>query len=380
MFALLAATLLSQAVDVSVTTTPYKKGDMPSVNILILEPIAGFRLMLTRNDGKKLDVKGGGKPGQKRVIDLVQTEGKFTWKGELSLNYKDGTTGAMPLEFDTAIWGALSIDTRKEDVDLPNRKWSFKTSRPIVKAKLKVLMDTGKYAFDDDIAFGENTPGQTLSVTWPDAKGRVMIMWLNVYDAAQQYTGKEFTSWYVDIPHDEVQFDSGKADIRESESAKLDKTYRDIQDALRKYAEIPDVNIRLYIAGHTDTVAAKDYNRTLSLSRARSIGQYFKKKGLMIPVYAEGFGEEALKVQTPDDTDEQANRRADYFISIDQPTVSNASFAPKWQKLCVGLPVRAPLRSSGRRTVRLFGGHIRGRCALTGRRTRGTGPGSPCPR
>src|SRR5262245_59348832 len=102
-FALLAATLLTDVVDVSITTTPYKKGDMPSGNVTMREPLAGFRLRLTRSDGKKLDVKGGGKPGQKRVIELVQPEGKFTWKGELGLNYPDGTTGAMPLEFDTAV-------------------------------------------------------------------------------------------------------------------------------------------------------------------------------------------------------------------------------------------------------------------------------------
>src|SRR4051812_1983795 len=103
MLTLLVAALLTDVVDVTITTQPYKKGDMPSVNILILEPLAGYRLQLTRSDGKKIDVKGGGKPGQKRVIDLLQPEGKFGWKGELGINYKDGTTGSMPLEFETAI-------------------------------------------------------------------------------------------------------------------------------------------------------------------------------------------------------------------------------------------------------------------------------------
>jgi outer membrane protein OmpA-like peptidoglycan-associated protein len=333
MLTLLIATLLTDTVDVSITTTPYRKGEMPSVNVTILEPLAGFRLQLTRSDGKKVDVKGGGKPGQRRVIELVQPEGKFGWKGELSINYKDGTTGSMPMEFETAIYGVLTIESQTADVDLEKRKWGFKTSRPIVKAKLKVLMDTGRFAFDDEIPFSDNTPGQPLSVTWPEASGRVMMMWLTVYDASQQFTGKEFTSWFIDIPHDEVQFDSGKSDIRDSETGKLDKTYKDIQAALFKYAGISGVDIKLYIAGHTDTVAAKDYNRGLSLARAKSIGQYLRGKGLKIPIYFEGFGEEALKVQTPDDTDEQQNRRADYFITIGPPTVSNSTFSPKWQKL-----------------------------------------------
>ena len=41
---LLVATLLTDVVDVAVVTLPYKKGEMPSVNITILEPLPGFRL------------------------------------------------------------------------------------------------------------------------------------------------------------------------------------------------------------------------------------------------------------------------------------------------------------------------------------------------
>ena len=72
--------------------------------------------------------------------------------------------------------------------------------------------------------------------------------------------------------------------------------------------------MRLYIAGHTDTVGANAKNRKLSLDRALAIGSYFKKKGIKIPIAVAGFGEEVLKAKTADNTDERANRRADYVI------------------------------------------------------------------
>ena len=72
--------------------------------------------------------------------------------------------------------------------------------------------------------------------------------------------------------------------------------------------------MRLYIAGHTDTVGPNAKNKKLSLDRALSIGAYFKQKGLAIPIVVAGFGEEVPKVKTKDNTDERANRRADYVL------------------------------------------------------------------
>jgi len=328
---LLVAMLLTDAVEVSVTRTPYDKGALPAVNVHILERIMGFKLKLTRSDGKQMEVKGGGKPGVTRIIELVQPEGHFGWKGELSINLPDGTSSSMPLEFDTDVYSQMRVIAKKEDVDLAGRKMKFKATRPVAKVELRVLMDTGKPAFDGEIPFNQDPPGTLLEVNWPEASGRVMKVSVRAIDAQGQYDGVEFFPWFIDIPHEEVQFDTGKWDVRDSETGKLDKSYHLIDEAVLKYGSMAD--IKLYIAGHTDTVAAKDYNRTLSLNRAKSIGQYFRKKGLRIPIFAEGFGEEALKVLTPDETDEQQNRRADYFLSIVPPTVTNASFPPHWQKL-----------------------------------------------
>jgi outer membrane protein OmpA-like peptidoglycan-associated protein len=63
-------------------------------------------------------------------------------------------------------------------------------------------------------------------------------------------------------------------------------------------------------------------NRALSQNRAIAIAKWFKKNGIVVAVYARGFGEDMLKVATPDNTDEEQNRRADYNVSENSPTGS----------------------------------------------------------
>jgi outer membrane protein OmpA-like peptidoglycan-associated protein len=327
------ATMLTDAVEVSVTTRPEMKRGLPTVHVHILEPIAGFELKLKRSDGKDLTVRGGGKPGVTRDIELAQPEGRFKWAGELTINLPKGGTASMPLEFETEIYGPFNLTTRKEDVDLASRTWTFKATRPLTKVKLRVLMDTAEWAFDDEVQLPPNAPGDPLKVSWPAAKGAVMMMWLTAYDAAGQFNGAEFSSWFIDIPHDDVEFETGKSVITDTEAVKIEAAYKSIQEQLFKYRNVPDVTFNLYIAGHTDTVAGRDFNRTLSRARARAIAVYLRNRGMKVPIFFEGFGEDVPKVATPDETAEARNRRANYTISINPPTVDSPTFVPKWQKL-----------------------------------------------
>ena len=112
---LLVATFLTDAIDVSVTTRPELKKGLPTVHVHILEPIMGFQLKLKRSDGKEVDVKGGGKPGVTRDIELPQPEGKFSYQGELSVNFKNGTSSAMPLQFDSGKADVRDSETAKLD-------------------------------------------------------------------------------------------------------------------------------------------------------------------------------------------------------------------------------------------------------------------------
>jgi outer membrane protein OmpA-like peptidoglycan-associated protein len=194
-----------------------------------------------------------------------------------------------------------------------------------------VLMDTGRKAFDGEVTLEGAPAGTPLEVTWPQAEGRVLSISLRAYDTSDFYTGLELFPWQVDIPHEEVSFPSGSADVPASERKKLEQSHKLIADAVSRYGRF--ASLRLYVLGHTDTVGAADANRELSLRRARSIAAYFRQRGLKLPIFYEGFGEQAPSISTPDETDEPGNRRAEYIIAVEAPALPQTPFPPRWRKL-----------------------------------------------
>ena len=52
---------------------------------------------------------------------------------------------------------------------------------------------------------------------------------------------------------------------------------------------------------------------------------------MRIPVAFQGFGETALRVQTPDETDEVKNRRADYILADDAPPTRGGGIG--WKRI-----------------------------------------------
>jgi outer membrane protein OmpA-like peptidoglycan-associated protein len=329
---LLVSSLASaDAVDLSLMNRALIGQGLPRLDLQINDEIAGFEVKLTRSDGKKLEFKGGGRPGTTRSIELAQPEGRFHYTGELTVLFKNGDTGSMPLEFDAELYGALKMTLEKKDVDLANRKVVFRLSRPAKKAEVTVQMDTGDYAFDSVIPFAGEPGGTPLEVSWPAAQGRVLKIAIKAFDDANFFTGVEIFPWQIDIPHEEVNFASGKWDITADEAKKLEHSYKQLAEAVAKYGRL--ARIRLYVAGHTDTVGSLESNRSLSLNRARAIGAWFRKRGLRIPVHYEGFGEQALLVGTGDEVDESRNRRAEYIIAVEDPVLKSAPFTPNWRKL-----------------------------------------------
>jgi outer membrane protein OmpA-like peptidoglycan-associated protein len=194
-----------------------------------------------------------------------------------------------------------------------------------------VLMDTGKKAFDGEVPFKGEAAGTPLELKWPAEEGRVMKISLKAFDTAEFYTGLDLFPWQVDIPHEEVNFASGSADVPAGERSKLDKSHALIAESLAKYGRF--AALRLYVLGHTDTVGPTADNRELSLKRAKSLATYFRKRGLRVPVFYEGFGEQSPAVATPDETAEAGNRRAEYIIAVEDPVLQQAPYPPRWRKL-----------------------------------------------
>jgi outer membrane protein OmpA-like peptidoglycan-associated protein len=322
---------LADAVRVSLQPRAAVGKGLPALQVHIEEPIAGFEVVLERGDGQKVRVKGGGQPGVTRTLPLEQPEGRFHYEGELVVRFADAEEARMPLSFDAELLGPLTLTVVPEDVDVAGRKLRFTLSRPAARAEVTVLMDTGKKAFEGEVPFDGAPAGRPLEVTWPAAEGKVLRISLKAFDTSDFYTGVDLFPWRVDIPHEEVNFASGRAEVPAAERRKLDTSHALISDAVKRYGRFAE--LRLYILGHTDTVGDTASNRTLSLERARGIAAYLRKKGLRLPIFYEGFGEQSPLVPTPDETDEASNRRAEYILAVEPPALSSTPFPPRWRKL-----------------------------------------------
>jgi outer membrane protein OmpA-like peptidoglycan-associated protein len=226
----------------------------------------------------------------------------------------------------------LKVDLDKARVDLAARRLEVRMNHAPGHVEVKVFGTSGESPLvQDDLDFHGHAPGETLTVTWPDPGADVARIDVRAYDSAGAYVGLALLPWSISIPHEEVTFATDSATIAPSEAPKLEASYKLITEALVKYRELGA--IKLFIAGRTDSVGNPGYNLKLSQRRAQAIAGWFRKRGLKVPVLFEGFGEQALLVPTPDETDEPRNRRVDYFLSLDEPALKTTNFRPAWKRV-----------------------------------------------
>jgi outer membrane protein OmpA-like peptidoglycan-associated protein len=225
--------------------------------------------------------------------------------------------------------GKLEINVDRSKVDLERHRLEITMNRPASKVELKVLGEDKQLLAEETI--DSNAPaGEPILVRWTQTGNeRIARIELFCHDTEGNWKGIALIPWSVSVPHEEVHFDTDKADIQASEVPKLKDSLEKIQTAIRRYKDIG--RIQLFIAGHTDTQGSASYNMDLSRRRAQAIAAWFVKSGLSIPVAFEGFGETALLVQTKDEVDEPRNRRVDYILSIEQPSFKKGR--PQWRYL-----------------------------------------------
>jgi outer membrane protein OmpA-like peptidoglycan-associated protein len=309
-------------------------GKKPFITITATEAITSVQLEVERvEDHKRFSAKAGPlKVGDK--VDLAMGDGKAGrahWKGKLTINASSGTSSSQ-VDFESttgAAAGGLHIGYDRAHLDLDKGRLQFTVTRPIASARLVVVNDDGEALPPVEVDnLGGQKPGQWLTIDWKPTPKPVLRLELTVKTADGDAVIAKLVPWSVAIAHQEVVFASGESAIAASEAPKLEASYQKIVDAIDKARRNePSIEVKLFIAGHTDTVGSADDNRKLSQARARSIGKWFHDKGLKLPVYYAGFGEDQLKVKTADNTDEARNRRADYVVGVEEPLSGRGKYA-----------------------------------------------------
>ncbi len=305
--------------------------EQPAVVLEPGEAVKSVTIKLERDDGTKSTLSAAGiAAGTKRKLAVAQPFGKHAYKAHFDASFGAGDSASFDMAFELTRVAKLELHLAPADVDLDQRTLTFKINNPAKSATLEIYGKEGKLAtVARDYASAEG--GTALSIAWDDPGQDIVYMDLKVTDIAGFWKGVRLTPFSVSIPHEEVAFENDKSDIRPSEEPKLEKALALIKDAVEKHGKL--IEMRLYVAGYTDTVGSKEHNQTLSQNRARAIAAWFGKNGLTIPIFFQGFGEDGLAKPTPDETPEPQNRRAAYIVSSQTPPVSPGLPKQNWTRL-----------------------------------------------
>ncbi|MEK6607134.1 MAG: OmpA family protein [Myxococcota bacterium] len=322
--ALLLATAAQaqQAVDV-VMRTVVAEGAQPSLQIQVLSDLRSLDLDLRGSRGTRLHRKLGAKrAGAVENLSWRHPAGDAErFEGALKFRPADGDTRdaieELPIDFEAMVLTGLELRLSRDDVDLAKGELRFSISREAVKAEITIMGEKGQLLHQEEVAFNQERAGTPLVVRWKPPREPVARIDLRAYDKWDTFAGVALVPWKLEIPHEDVNFRTDSSQIDAPERPKLDTSYMKILDAITEHSDIGA--IKLYVAGHTDTQASRDYNRKLSGARAQAIARYFKGAGLKIAIFAYGFGEDLPVIATPDDTDEPRNRRVDYVIAVEPP-------------------------------------------------------------
>lgn len=290
-------------------------------------------VLVPQNDVYEVEVvlraEGGGEQrfkfkklpaGKEQRVAWAVPPGESRWTGTLT-GSADGATTTAPLELKVVSVGALDVKLDKRDVDLALGQITVLPTHRLKSAEIAGFDEEGRQVLSTEVDLSDQPPGRAVIAFEPPTVPLKRLE-MKIHDPYGYWVALRIASWYAEIAHDDVEFESGKHEVRASEAHKIDAAIEALENELARFrAQLPDesVDAAVYVAGYTDTVGSPGDNQALSLRRAEAIARYFRAHGVRLPIFYQGFGEKALAVPTPDDTDEARNRRAVYVLSNTPP-------------------------------------------------------------
>ncbi len=262
-------------------------------------------------------------------------EGVTAWTGTL-VGSAGGATTTAPLNLTIASLAQLDVRYDKSQMDVERGYVPVKPTRKLKEVEVKAFDDAGAQVLD--ALAGLEVKGDLTIIRFEPPEGvNLRRVELKLKDEYGQWASLRLARWYVEIPHEEVVFESGKAELRASEAPKVDKAIALIEEELARFRSTlgkqdASVDVQVYVAGYTDTVGKPADNGPLSRARARAIARHFRAKGLKLALFYEGFGERVLAVPTGNDVDEARNRRARYVVA-NAPPKGEAFPSARWTRL-----------------------------------------------
>lgn len=307
--------------------------DQPKLVFTPTEDVKKLTVTLWRDPGNQKIHRplGALKKAAPRELPVPQPEGKFHYKAKIEVTWAGGGDDVMRIQFDMTRGAGLALNIDPNEVDLDGRQLSFSLTAKGKQAELRLFDDDDRELGVVSKDLKGAAAGSKQQISWPEPKRELAYLKLRAWSDAGFWTETTLKPISLRIPHQDVVFDSGRATVNKSEEPKLKDTLAKLNEAVKMHAKT--IGVRLYVAGYTDTVGDPALNRLLATQRARSIGAWFRRHGVKLPIFYQGFGEDVLAKETPDETDEPANRRALYLLSTHEPTDEGDFPKASWKKL-----------------------------------------------
>lgn len=313
-----------------------QQGEQPALQFAPTLDLKRIGVTLRRTRDQKVIILESGPVARGRTTELTwnQPAGAHAYEAHIEATPAKGAPLVVDITFECATVAPLTVTVDKSGVDLDARTIRFKATRTITRAAVKVLGEGDALLGEADQDLGSVPTGRAANITWTQRPGTIRRIELKAWDDQGFWTGVEVRSVYVEPWEDRIYFAFGSDAVEDGEKPKLNATLSRIEEALATARrEVGDsLDLRLYVAGYTDTVGKPQSNQDLSERRARSIGRYLGGKGLSIPIYYQGFGESVLAVKTGDEVENERNRRTVYVLSSQTP-ISELFPRTAWRKL-----------------------------------------------
>lgn len=299
------------------------KGQQASLRLVPTEKVSNVRVILKSDRSKKprkFKIKKIA-AGASHRVSWPAPKGSSHWSAEVVGKFGDGED-TVTFEFDVHQVLPLQVGVKKREIYLEEGKAVITANQKLSRAEITATEAGGATVVDEtqDLTEQGGPKGGKYVVEWapPGEEEALKEVRITLYDAHDAYNYLiVLTPFFVELPHEDVAFETASAEIKPAESPKLKKALGVLNGHLSKWGNMMEA--RLYIGGYTDTVGNAADNRKLSNERARAIARWFRDHGVTLPIYYQGFGESGLAVQTADGVDEAKNRRAVYVLGASAP-------------------------------------------------------------
>lgn len=302
--------------------------EAPALIITPSRPVALMEVEVSFGD-QTLRFEKQNLPGGKDVRFTLPRDTAITEAVALvRADYPDGSVEGFEIPMRWSYNLPMSVDLSRAVADLSARTLKVKVGSPVQEAEI-IAYGAGKVVLDQRTVTVVGGPGE-VEVPWVGDPADVVLLDVTMRGGGS-WAGFTYSPWFLDIPHEDVLFESDKATIRPEEEWKLNATLEQLHDVVEKYGSM--VPVKLYIAGCTDTMGGSDHNRELSRRRAQAIANWLRGHGYDKPIFYHGFGESWLAVPTGDEVDHGANRRAVYMVGANPPPSGSGVPAVSWTPL-----------------------------------------------